>query len=433
MKKINILLATVLVASSLQAQKTLTLADCRQQTLEHNEEIQQAQNAVTEAQLDKDAAFTHYLPKLDGMAGAMYQAPDFEMSGMTLKMHGAYLAGIQLTQPLYAGGKIVTGNRLATLNRECAELKQKQNRQEVIADADNAYWTYVAVLEKIKMVESYKRQMDSLYLMVDQSVKAEMGTEYELTRIDAKRSDINYQLQKAKNGANLCRMNLCQLTGDSMSTTYVMADSTITLTEAGNLDNSIDGRPEFALLQKQVEAKEQQIKMTRADYLPTVGLTANYSYYGNIILEGKAQGADGNYYPFEQEFRDGNFMVMAAASIPLWNWGEGRKKVKKAKLEAEDARLSLQLYSKKMSIETEQAIQNLTASYNMVATAELGMKQAEDNLAIMHNRYNNEMGTLTDLLDAESQWQQAKSNLIEAKTQSKIYETEYKRTTGTLE
>ena len=383
--------------------------------------------------MDKDAAFTHYLPKLDGMAGALYQAPDFEMSGMTLKMHGAYLAGIQLTQPLYAGGKIVTGNRLASLNRECAELKQKQNRQEVIAEADNAYWTYVAVLEKIKMVESYQRQMDSLYLMTEQSVKAEMGTEYELTRIDAKRSDISYQLQKAKNGANLCRMNLCQLTGDSMSTTYVMADSTITLTEAGILDNSIDGRPEFALLQKQVEAKEQQIKMTRADYLPTVGLTANYSYYGNVKLEGKAQGADGNYYPFEQEFKDGNFMVMAVASIPLWNWGEGRKKVQKAKLEAEDARLSLQLYSKKMSIETQQAIQNLTASYNMVATAELGMKQAEDNLAIMHNRYNNEMGTLTDLLDAESQWQQAKSNLIEAKTQSKIYETEYKRTTGTLE
>ena len=51
----------------------------------------------------------------------------------------------------------------------------------------------------------------------------------------------------------------------------------------------------------------------------------------------------------------------------------------------------------------------------------------------MQNRYSASMAPLTDLLDAQSQWQQAESNLIEAQTQYKIYETAYLRATGQLE
>ena len=66
-------------------------------------------------------------------------------------------------------------------------------------------------------------------------------------------------------------------------------------------------------------------------------------------------------------------------------------------------------------------------------SAELGAAEAGDNLRILRDRYLNGMCTLTDLLDAQSQWQQAESNLIDARTQCKIYETEYLRVTGRLE
>ena len=51
----------------------------------------------------------------------------------------------------------------------------------------------------------------------------------------------------------------------------------------------------------------------------------------------------------------------------------------------------------------------------------------------MRNRYAVSMSPLTDLLDAQSQWQEAESNLIEAQAQYKIYETEYLRAIGRLE
>ena len=433
MKKLIIIMELACCSLGVMAQTPLSLSECRQRAVANNEQMVKANNGVDEADLQKKALFTNYLPKVSGSAGVMCMSDtEMESMGMTTKMRGAYLAGLSLTQPIYAGGKITAGYKMAKIGKECAEEQKRKAKMDIIAEADNAYWTYMAVLEKIKMVEAYNAQMDSIYNIVKLSVEAEMGTEYELVRIDAKRSELKYQLQKAKNGANLCRLNLCNVMGDSSQTQYLLTDTVIQLSELTS-DADISRRPELFLMEKNIEVKEQQVKLTRGDFLPTVGLSAGYNWYGNIKIESMVQAQDGNYYPYEMEFKDGLGTVAAVASIPIWNWLEGPRKVKKAKLEVEDAQLDYQRNSRLLSMEAQQALQNVTDAYSMIETTELGVKQADENLRIMRDNYENDMGTLTDLLDAQSQWQQARSNLIEAKTQAKIYETEYLRVTGRLE
>lgn len=218
-----------------------------------------------------------------------------------------------------------------------------------------------------------------------------------------------------------------------MSTAIVPTDTTVMVTAPSNMNNSVDNRPEVKLLAKNIEAKELQIKMERAEMLPTVGLQAAYNFFGNIKTEGYAQAEDGNYYPYSTNYHGGVGMVVAAAKIPLLNWLDASKKVKIAKLEVENAKLDKEQNARLMGIQVQQAIQNVMDGYAMIETAELGLKQAEENLRIVRIRYENGMGTLTDLLDAQSQWQQAKSNNIEAKTQYKIYETEYLHAVGELD
>ncbi|MDD6252874.1 MAG: TolC family protein [Candidatus Cryptobacteroides sp.] len=83
--------------------------------------------------------------------------------------------GITLTQPLYAGGKIVAGHRLAKIGEEAAEEQCRKTRTEVIYDADNAYWTYVPVIEKQKMMNALSAQMDTLFSQVGASIDAGMA------------------------------------------------------------------------------------------------------------------------------------------------------------------------------------------------------------------------------------------------------------------
>lgn len=86
-----------------------------------------------------------------------------------------------------------------------------------------------------------------------------------------------------------------------------------------------------------------------------------------------------------------------------------------------------------MNLEAQSALKNIYDGYQLIQTAEIGLKQAEENLRVTNNKYNVSMALLTDLLDAQSQWKQAKSNLIEAQTQYKIYETNYLRAIGKLD
>lgn len=444
MKKVNIaLFSLMLPIAGIMAQTTdgspkyMTLAECRQQALENNEDMKSASNAQEKANIDKKSAFNGYLPTLDGSLGVLYMKDtDLQQMG-TMKMRGAYLAGLQLTQPVYVGGQIVTGNKMAKVGQKAAELQQKRTRMQVLSDVDQAYYTLVSVHEKVKMLKAYDAMMDSLVNKTKISVDAQMATESDLLRVTSQQSQIKYNLEKAQNGERLCQYALCSEVGADFATIIIPTDTVLNIVAPANLSDDISQRPELSLMECSVEAKELNVKKEKSNYLPTVALSASLSYYGNLKIEGTTQVDDGSGnmvpYDYEMNYKDGNWMVMAVASIPLWHWGSEINKVKKAKLELEDSKLELQKNKRLLSIEAQQAIQNLTSGYTMTETAKTAMEQAEDNLRQMRNRYDNSFCTLTDLLQAQTQWQEAKSNLIEAQTQYKIYETEYLRVTGKLE
>lgn len=434
MKKILttlVLYVAILVQQQLHAQP-LSLQDCRRMALEHSETMKAADNAMRQAELDRQIAFVGYLPQVDGSLMGVYMK-DQEMMGMKLQMRGTYMAGLKITLPLYAGGQITAGNRLARLGQQISEEQRRQARSQLLADVDNAYYQLIAVHSKVQMLEAFARQMQGLYDQVSLSVRAEMATENELLRIATKQNDISYQLQKARNGETLCRLALANVMGADFDTPIIPADTVLSVSVPQALSDNISNRPELHLLQKQVEVMDQQAKKARSNFLPTVALTGTYSHYGNLKLQGNMQGSDGNYYPYKESFDDGGMMAMLTVQVPIFHWGAEIRKARKARIDADNARLELSANERAMRLEVRQAMQNLTDGYRMVETSRAGQQQADENLRVMRQKYEAQMATLTDLLEAEAQWQQARSNLIEAQTQQKINETEYLRVTGRIE
>lgn len=422
-------------AHELRAQQPMKLSmeQCRDMALTTSEELKQADNRLRQAELDDKIAATARLPKIEGSATGAYVLPDIEMTGMELAMRGTYMAGLTLTQPIYTGGKISAGRQMARLGRQIADQQLRMTRMDVLVDADNAYWSYIAVRRKVRMLESYSTQMDTIYKQTSSAVAAGMAIENDLLRIEAKRTEIEYQLQRARNGADLCRMALCNVIGTPLDTAIEPTDTTFNIESPTAMSLDIARRPEVGLLEKQIDVNMQRIRDARSEMLPTVGLSAGYSYYGNIKLKGFADMGNGTTVPYTQEFRDGIGIAMLAVKIPIFHWGESRKKLHKARYELDNSQLELQRNMRLMSIEAQQAVQNVDDGYRMIHTAESGLRQAEENLRVMRNRYAAAMSPLTDLLDAQSQWQQAQSNLIEAQTQYMIYRTDYLRATGQLE
>lgn len=327
----------------------------------------------------------------------------------------------------------MTANKMALIGQQISQQQLRAARMDVIADAEKSYWTYVAVLAKVDMMKSYLAMMDSIYEVTEFSVKTGMSPQQALFRVDTKRSEIVYRLQQTKAGADMCRMALCRIIGVAdtvgiIPTEPLSSDFNIPIEGV-----EVDNRPETVMLSKNIDIKKYEVTMARADFLPTIGMQLGWMAYGNIKMKGWSQDQTGNYVPITSSLNSNGFMGVLSLQVPIFHWGEGIKKVKRAKIEVDNARLALERNKRLMRLEANQNYSNVITGTSLVKSAETAMFEADENLNIMKQQYEVGLSTLTDLLEAQSQWHSSYSNLIEARTQYRIYYVDYLRSIGELE
>lgn len=145
-------LLAVLSPAAVQAQTGLTPEMCRSMAVSHNAKMVNAKNAVAEAEQTKKEAFTNYFPIVSatgmgfnadkGMAKMQLQ-PDMAME----MCKNGLMGGVTAVQPLFAGGQIVNGNKLAGLGVDVSKLQLEKSENDVELTAEQYFWQLVALNE----------------------------------------------------------------------------------------------------------------------------------------------------------------------------------------------------------------------------------------------------------------------------------------------
>lgn len=456
-----------LLALPADAQEVLTLEKCRQLALKQREELQLANIQYEKARQQQAVARTFRFPGLSASGTGIYQDKDFEMElilptqkpnpitgelepnimlhpvtglpvigpdgnpvfnmyawmPLNISLSGAYLMGVNLEQPVYTGGKISAGHKMANIGLAMASENLSLQRMNTYVAADQAYWTYIAVYQKVKLAQQAVEMIAAFLELARNSADVGLSNSSDLLKAQVEFNNAQLNLQKAINGQALSRMELCRITGLPFNTLIIPAD---TLVEAiqpfpgGMGTTNPSQRPEIRLLEKNIELQEQQIRMTKSDFLPMAGIQAGYQRIGGIELSGV-------------DFNNTSFNAMASLKIPLFHWGEGYRKIQMARLDKRMLEIELEKNRQLMTLETEQARLNLMLAWDNIQLNELALAHAVENLRICRNNYEVGMETMTVLLMAQTQWQQASSGLIEAKTDFRIKETLWLKVSGRLE
>ena len=461
-KLINTIILLLLI-SSVEAQQYMTLKDARRMALAKSEDLKIAEATLAKSEHEKNAAKTNYFPSISASASGVYMFDNLETemylptytpdasgtlqpnvvvdeSGQTvvgadgnplfnmyaflpveLSLKGAYLAGVKIEQPIYTGGKISAGNRMAEIGVEMATENIGLQRMKTVVEVDQAYWLYVSVQSKVKLARENLDMLTALLKRVNDSYEVGMVDKNEVLKVQVKYDKARLDMQKAQSGFELSRMSLCRVTGLSFDTT-IQTDSVIVIDDSlfvqmGNEDVTM--RPEYRLLQKKVELEEKRIDDVRSDHMPTLGVSAGYNYLGNVEFD------DG-------KINQGNFNVMAQLKIPLVNWGEGRQMVKASQMQKEIREQELAKNTDLMRLEIEKARFNLKDAALRVQISEDGLKQAAENLRVSNDNYEVGRELLSDLLVAQTEWAKASNEVLDAKTNFKLQETEYLRVTAAL-
>lgn len=295
------------------------------------------------------------------------------------------------------------------------------NRSEVLLETDRAYWQLMRVQEQIRAAVAYRKVVGELMQNIEDAEQVGMTSNNEVLKVKVRYNEAELMLQKAENGLVLSRMNLCRLIGLDLHTEVVIKDTlpeTITPGLLGEGEN-ITERPDYNLLKKEVELKEKQIHFTRSEFLPQVGISVGYGYGGGLELNGNTDAS-------------ASLNAMASVQIPVFYWGEGRNKVRAAQIEQEMTQLNLEKSAQLMELEVASTRFNIKDAQKRIEMCRDALAQAKENLYISQAEYEGGMESLSNLLEAQAQWQDAWSQWVDAKAALQLSETEYLKAIGRL-
>jgi outer membrane protein TolC len=446
----------------LRGQETLTLEQCRQLALENNTSLSIALRNKEKAEYTVKAYRANFFPKISASGNFLYSdtkmkaslpgdylpafvpdpvtgelTPDILTVGadgspvfrqyayfpgmdFSLSLNNSWTAGIRAEQPVYTGGKITSAYKMAQIGDKIAGLGRELSRAEVIVKVDEAYWTYVQTRELVALALSYQRVVTELLKDVQNAHAVGLKHRNDVLKVQVKVNDAELQLRKAENGNRLARKNLCYATGLPLDAEIALPAS---FDESAGLKTGADytSRPEYAMLEQQVLLKEQEIKLTRSDFLPTIGVAANYGYLNGLQLNGHK--LFGNR---------ASFSALVSVNVPLFQWGEGRNKIRAAEAERSIARLRQDDAARQMELEIAQSFDKWDESLLEVRLTARSLEQAQENMRVSADRYKAGMETLADHLEAQTAWQRARTEHVEALTRMRLHYTYYMKAAGKL-
>lgn len=306
-------------------------------------------------------------------------------------MKNGTIASVMAVQPVFAGGRIVNGNRLARVGEDVSRLQLQLSENEVERTTEQYFWQLASLQEKMKTIETVEAFLQGLHKDVDVAVKAGVAMRNDLLQVQLRQNDVASQKLKLQNGISLMRMLLSQYCG-LRDTSFVINYNTEAIPPmALKQDHNVAAvnTAEYQLMGKQVEAAQLQVKMATGQNLPTVSVGAGYNYH-NLLDKNRS-------FP----------MVFATVSIPISDWWAGSHSISKSKLELQKAREQLTDNTELLVIGMQNAWNGVEEAYNRLNLAQLSIEQASENLRLNRDYYQAGISKMSDLLEAQMLYQQA--------------------------
>ncbi|MFZ4572599.1 MAG: efflux RND transporter permease subunit, partial [Bacteroidales bacterium] len=430
MLMIGFLLTVPSLINTSQAQ-TISLDSCKQLALQNNRRIKDAELQIRASDQQKKEVFTNFFPKVSVTAFAM-RSVDYLLKLETPTMNlpvwdgknpaqlmnptqFAYFpalsiglldymntAAVTVAMPVYAGGRIRRGYKLARLGEEVNVYRKEMTRDDVLARTEELFWTLQSLSEKEKTIRSYQHLLDSLYRDVSNYSSAGLAQMNDVLKVQLKQNELKTNMLKLKNGVNLTRRALCQHIGlayDSSLVFLAPADPQSAAVLFQDPEQLVKNRSEYHLLNKVVEVKQVQKKLAAGEYMPSLSVVgAGFTY----DLMNKTTN---------------NALGMVSLSVPITDWWAGSHKIKKQQIEVEQAESSLQENTELLVLQIRQAANEVEETRYQVGVSQLSVEQSIENLRISQDNYKAGVIGISDLLEAQAVAQQAMDNLIDAQCQ----------------
>ncbi len=480
---LSLLLGCASLAGSAQ---TLSLDSCRALALRNNKTLAIGRAAQEKATYNAKAARTHFLPRVDVMAGYLRTGdeisllskdqkqslgsigtstlsgisskareivaryPDLAPLAQAFQANGSQLAAagdalgksfadkfrtdtrnitagsILLTQPLYMGGKLNAYARITAYQEKLAGEQLRSDEQQLLLDVDKAYWQVVSLTNKRRLAVSYRDMLARLDSDVVRMIDEGVATRANGLTVGVKLNEAEMTLTKVEDGLSLSRMLLCQLCGLPLESSPALEDESSANVGAGGTDVQADAATAFAN-----RPEISQLETAKQIYGEKVKIERSAFLPQMALMGGYLISNPNLLNGFEKKFR-GTWGVGVTLKVPVLTWGEGRYKVRAAKADAAIAGLRADEAREKIELQVNQEAFRVNEANRKYALSVKNMDKAEENLRIAQAGFREGVIPTSDLLAAQTAWLQAHSDKIDAEIDTKLCRSAYDKALGVL-
>ena len=377
---------------------------------------------------DATSTAVYSILKEEGVAGSngpITNVPEPQLRQVSFQQPWNFSAGAQLTQLLFQPDVFVgLQARQTALNLSAAQLEQTKEKVK-----DSAFRRYYAILiaeKQLQFLDSGIQRLEKLYR--DDSIMYVNGfaEQLDLDRVQVQLNNLRTNRSVVESGINISYAALKFSIGLPQRDTVVLKENlTVDSLKMGLLDESFkyEDRAEIRTLTYARRMQELDLKRTRLGYFPTVSAVGNYSLNG----QGQKFFTDNSTIWINSSFIGLNI------TIPIFDGFQRKYKIQQSQLRVEQVDNNIEYV--KEAIDFDQV-----ASKESLKNALLNLDIQERNMALAQKVYNTTkikfeqgLGSSFEVLQADTDFQQAQSNYFQALYNATIARIGYLRSLGKLQ
>lgn len=337
-----------------------------------------------------------------------------------------FVAQVGVTQPIYVGGRLIQMYKIAKATENIATIEAESKHNDIIYSVDEAYWRVVSVAKKKELAEQYYQLLCQLETDVKEALDEGLVTQSDLLKVTTKRGEASVKKLQAENGLTLSNMALAQLCGLPLATTFVLDESALTETslpsDSVNTESAVAERSELRLMEEAQKIAKSNAMLAAAGLQPNIVASAGYVYTNPNADNGFSTNWDGK----------GFFSAGVVVNVPIAH-ADDILRYKAAKHAANAMALKTEETRELLTLQTTQANQKLTEAQQKITLARLTQDNAAEVLRMAQESFEAGLITASELMQAQTAWLAAASDLVDAQVEAKTTETQLRKYLGKLQ
>ena len=435
MKLLLFTFTLMLFCKPLGAQEKLTLKQCLNIGIENNLSLKVAKGEIVKGKHNISENRARLLPQINFGASLNdnFDPPVSVTDGtaygktynVTKPLQYNSSAALQLQMPLYSQTALTAVSIAKTLD-QLNQLSYEKAREDLMVQISKTYYLIQNTTEQISIIGDNLRRFKELRDITQAFFDNGMALEVDLKRINVKIEAMNVQLANAQ--AMLTEQyNMLKYVIDyPAESNIVVEEKSVDDIDDAKLDGLNTNLYELQLLAKQQTLAEQQKKLAKDGYLPTLSLSGNLAFtaYTDKFKNWFHSGESNHWYR-----SDG---IGISLRVPVFDGFEKRSKIRKAQADIDNAKLSYENALKNMQTQYANAINDLGNNRRNYFKQRDNYLLAEDIYGVTVDRYREGIVSMVEVLQDEMSMSDAQNNYLSAHYNYQISNLAVLKLTGQL-